>query len=135
RRLLSLRQREPCAESDEQGTERPVEPGHRAAAQSKLTAQARCGPGDQEVPQRSVGVEDGTEQDKGERLVRRIGIDELRQEREKEKRDLRIEHVGEETLRKNLRQRCRRRQRGGYSGRSRQQQLHAEIDELRDADP
>ena len=49
----------------------------------------------------AVDVEQGTEREKGERLVLRVRRDELRHERKKEDRDLGIERVREEATTEN----------------------------------
>ena len=85
------------------GARRP----RRAAPQDAATDRRRR-PRDEEIPERPVDVEDRAQEQEGERFVRRISRDELRQEREEEKRHFRVQDVGEKALREDAAQRCRR---------------------------
>src|SRR5437764_2127542 len=94
------REREAACEVQEESADAAIHPDDRARTARKPRGPCR-GPCDDEVPQRPVHVEERAKEEKGERLARGVRVDELRQEGEKEKRYLRIQDVGEESLPKN----------------------------------
>src|SRR5688572_28113074 len=106
RTLTVMRRDELHAQVYEQHADGAVQP--RGDAPGAIEAHHPGGrPGDQQVPQRAVEIEDAAEKHERQRLARRCCIDELRQEGEEEQRHLGVEDVGEKSLQEDGSQ-CRR---------------------------
>jgi len=92
---------------------------------------SRRRPRHEEVPHRAVHVEDEAEHEERERLVGSVRRDELRQEREEEERDLRVERVGEAALEEYRPQRRGRELRRLARGRdAREDERRADVEEI-----
>ena len=136
--LFRLSKSNSDAEIDKQRAEGTVDQDHRTAGVSHTAGRARGHDGDAEAPQRAVENEDQAEHQKRQRLVRRIGVDELRQKGEKEHRHFRIEHVGQRALPEHPRQRnlaALARRRLARFGRPREQHRQTDVTEIGRAQP
>src|SRR4051812_47683219 len=85
-----LKHRHANPEIDEQAAEYAVDPYHHTLRVPDPGGGLRGDGRDAEAPKRAARDEDQAERQEGERLVRRIGGDKLRQERQEKQRHFRI---------------------------------------------
>ena len=85
-------------QTDERAADHAVQPNLDAGPPGELLRHAAGNPRHQNVPERADNDEHATEREERERLVRAVGSNELRDERDEKQHDLRIQHVGDEAL-------------------------------------
>ena len=95
-----LRGRETDSEKNEKRAGGAVQPLRNRFTFAQALAEDRREPRENETPNRSGGDKAEPEHDEGRDFHVRCGIDELREKREKEERDFRIENVRENSLTK-----------------------------------
>ena len=100
-RLVIMSQREPDPDEDKEAADAAIEPLFELVAGPEPAADSRRRPGDQQIPNRAVEIEDDAEEQECQRLRRRIRQNKLRQKREKKQRNLGIQDICEKALEKN----------------------------------
>src|ERR1700754_1155797 len=132
-----MRSRELDAQADKRAADAAIQPLFHAGFAGEALRDTTRDPGDKAVPDRAHRDEYDAEREESERFVLTVRGDELRKKRYEEQHDLRIQHIRDETLREELKQRFRRGffvclRFGGGVGlvMLRENQAHAEIDQI-----
>src|ERR1700743_2092076 len=103
-----MRSRELDAQADKCAADPAIQPLFDAGLAGEALRDAARDPCDEAVPDRAHRDENDAEREESERFVLTVRGDELRKEGYEEQHDLRIQHVRDETLREELKQRFRR---------------------------
>src|SRR5690242_13519709 len=95
---LSLERREAGGQQNEYSADDAAQPPCRPGAAAQSAAGATREPGDRQINEEAVEIEQAAQRQERQRFRWRVCGDELRQESEEEKRDLRIENVDDESF-------------------------------------
>jgi hypothetical protein len=98
--LAVVGQRKADTDAYKESADAAIEPLFELVAGPEPAADSRRRPGDQQIPNRAVEIEDDAEEQECQGLRRRIRQNKLRQKREKKQRNLGIQDICEKALQK-----------------------------------
>ena len=98
--LAIMGQRKPDPDEYKEAADAAIEPLFELIAAPEPAADSRGRPGDEQIPNRAIEIEDGAQEQECQWLRRRIRQNKLRQKREKKQRNLGVQDICEKALEK-----------------------------------